>query len=49
MTMEENANLAEGLRRLGFTDTQIIDFLLAVGGRITLDELEKRFYEAKKE
>ena len=48
MTMSENANLVEGLRRLGFSDTQIIDFLLAVGGRISLDELERRYKEAEK-
>lgn len=43
MNMTENANLVEGLRRLGFTDTQIADLILAIEGRISLDELEQRY------
>ena len=42
MNMSENANLIEGLRLLGFTDTQIADFILAVEGRISLEEMKKR-------
>lgn len=47
MNMTENANMKESLRRLGFTDTQITDFILAVEGRISLDELEERFNREK--
>lgn len=43
MNMTENANLVEALRRIGFTDTQIADLILAIGGRISLDELEMRY------
>lgn len=43
MNMTENANLVEGLRRIGFTDTQIADLILAIEGRISLDELEARY------
>ena len=43
MNMTENANLIEALRRLGFTDTQIADLILAIEGRISLDELEQRY------
>ena len=47
MNMSENANMVEGLRKIGFTDTQITDFLLMVEGRITQDEWEKRFNREK--
>ena len=43
MNFTENANVAEGLSRLGFTDTQIADLILAIEGRISLDELEQRY------
>ncbi len=45
MNMTENANLVEGLRALGWTGEQIADFILAIEGRITTEELKKRFME----
>ncbi|MBO6214369.1 MAG: hypothetical protein J6N76_02400 [Lachnospiraceae bacterium] len=47
MNMTENANLIEGLRQIGFTDSQIADLMLMVEGRIDIDEWVKRFKENK--
>ena len=47
MNMTENANLIEGLRKIGFTDSQIADLMLMVEGRIDIDEWVKRFKENK--
>lgn len=41
--MTENANLIEALRLLGFSDTQITDLILAIGGRISLEEMKARY------
>ena len=41
--MNEIANLIEGLRKIGFSDTQITDFQLMVEGRITIDEFKERY------
>ncbi len=46
MNMTENANMVESLRALGWTGEQIADFILAVEGRITTEELKKRFKES---
>ena len=43
MNMDENANLAEGLRAIGFSDTQIEDMLLMIEGRISISEWKERF------
>ena len=43
MTMTENANLIESLRAIGFTDSQITDFLLSVAGRISIEDFKKKF------
>lgn len=48
MTMSEKANLIEGLRKIGFSDSQIADFQLMVEGRISIDEFKKRFEENDK-
>ena len=45
MNMTENANLVEGLRAIGFTDTQIADFLLMLEGRLSIDSWKERFEE----
>ena len=47
MNMTENANLIEGLRRVGFSDTQIADLQLMIEGRISMEDWEKRYSEAK--
>lgn len=47
MNMNENANLVEGLRAIGFTDTQIADFLLMVEGRISIEDFKDRFEKEK--
>ena len=49
MTMTENANLIESLRAIGFTDSQITDFLLSVEGRISIEEFKKRFEEIERQ
>ena len=48
MTMTENAKLVECLRLLGWTGEQIADFILAVEGRITKEELKDRFEKHNK-
>lgn len=47
MNMTESSNFAEAMRRIGLNDTQIVDLLLAIEGRISLDEMEKRYNAAK--
>ena len=42
MTMSENANMAELFRSIGWTDEQIVDFLLGVEGRISIEEAARR-------
>lgn len=50
MTTTEIANLIEGLREIGFTDTQITDLQLMMEGRISIEEWGKRFKsQAKKD
>ncbi len=48
MNMDENANLVEGLRLIGFSDTQIADLFLMVEGRISMEEWKKRYEDADK-
>ncbi len=48
MTMAETANMVEALQAAGFTSQQINDFILAVEGRISIEEFRKR-YEAEKQ
>ena len=43
MTANENANMVEGLREIGFSDTQIADMLLMIEGRISIQEWKDRF------
>ncbi len=47
MNMTESSNFAEAMRRIGLNDTQIVDLVLAIEGRISLDEMEKRYNAAK--
>ena len=46
MTMNENANMAELFRSIGWTDEQIVDFLLGVEGRISIDEAARRIKQS---
>ncbi|MBR1629405.1 MAG: hypothetical protein IJ679_09110 [Lachnospiraceae bacterium] len=47
MTMQENANMAELLRSIGWTDQQIVDFLLGIEGRISIEEAADRIKQEK--
>ena len=49
MNMTEIANLIEGLRKIGFSDSQIADFQLMIEGRINLDEWVERYNNAIKD
>ena len=49
MTVTENANVAEILRAIGWNDTQIIDFILGVEGRISIEETARRYNDSKNE
>ena len=48
MNMNENANLIECLRSIGFTDTQITDLFLAIEGRISIEEFASRYKKTDK-
>ena len=48
MNMTETANLIEGLRAIGFSDSQITDFQLMVEGRISKEEFKEKFEREKK-
>ena len=47
MNMTEIANLIEGLREIGFTNTQITDLQLMVEGRIDKEEWKRRYEQEK--
>ena len=47
MTMQENANLVELLRALGYEES-LGDFILAIEGRITIEEAAKKLKENQK-
>ena len=49
MSVTENANLTEGLRRIGFSLSQIADLQLMMSGWITMDEWLKRYENASKD
>ena len=49
MSVSENANLNEGLRKIGFTSSQIADLQLMVSGWITINEWIKRYENGCKE
>ena len=48
MNVTENANLIEILRQVEWSDTEITDFQLGVGGRISVEEAANRIREARK-
>ena len=48
MTMTENANLIEILKKLGWTGDQIADFILGIAGTISTDESAKRIKDGAK-
>ena len=41
--MKETSGIIESLRIIGFTDTLILDLLLAAEGRISMEEWKNRF------
>ena len=47
MTMIENANLVEILRKLGWTGDQIADYILGIEGRISTDECAQRIKDGE--
>ena len=49
MNMTETANLIEGLREIGFSDSQIADFQLMIEGRISKEEFREKYIKANEE
>ena len=45
MTMQENVRFIEGLRRRGWTDTEITDFMIEIESGIIKDENKKEDQE----
>ncbi len=48
MNKNEKTNLIEGLRAVGFSDTQIMDFTLYLAGRMNIEEWKRKFEEEEK-
>lgn len=48
MNQKETANLIYALRAVGFSDTQITDFQLAVEGGLSLEEWKEKYLAEEK-